>query len=297
MDIKKVTVAGSGVLGSQIAFQTAYNGYEVTVYDINEEALEKAKERFKGLKIDYKEDLGATQEVVDAAFDRLTLSTDLTEAVKDADLVIEAVPEVLDIKKGLYEKLAKVAPEKTIFASNSSTMIPSQLVEYTGRPEKFLHLHFANRIWVNNTAEIMKHDRTDASVFEQVIEFAKSIGMIALPIHKEQPGYILNSLLVPFLDAAQNLVANGIADPETVDKTWMAGMGVSRGPFGVLDIIGLNTPYNIAMEKAKSGNEQKAKIAEYFKKELIDKGRLGIQNGKGFYDYPNPKYEDPKFLK
>ena len=113
MDIKKVMVAGSGVLGSQIAFQTAYNGYEVTVYDINEEALEKAKERFKGLKIDYKEDLGATQEVVDAAFDRLTLSTDLTEAVKNADLVIEAVPEVLDIKKGLYEKLAKVAPEKT----------------------------------------------------------------------------------------------------------------------------------------------------------------------------------------
>ena len=297
MDIKQVMVAGSGVLGSQIAFQTAFNGFNVSVYDINDEALEKAKERLTGLKADYKEDLGTTQEAVDAAYERLTLFTDLAEAVKDADLVIEAVPEVLDIKKALYEKLAKVAPEKTIFASNSSTMIPSQLVEFTGRPEKFLHLHFANRIWVNNTAEIMKHDRTDASVFEEIIEFAKAINMIALPIYKEQPGYILNSLLVPLLDAAQNLVANGIADPETVDKTWMAGMGVSRGPFGVLDIIGLNTPYNIAVEKAKSGNEQKAKIAEYFKTELIDKGRLGIQTGKGFYDYPHPKYEDPNFLK
>lgn len=297
MNIKQVMVAGSGVLGSQIAFQTAFNGFNVSVYDINDEALERAKERLTGLKADYKEDLGTTQEAVDAAYERLTLLTDLAEAVKDADLVIEAVPEVLDIKKALYEKLAKVAPEKTIFASNSSTMIPSQLVEFTGRPEKFLHLHFANRIWVNNTAEIMKHDRTGASVFEEIIEFAKAINMIALPIYKEQPGYILNSLLVPFLDAAQNLVANGIADPETVDKTWMAGMGVSRGPFGVLDIIGLNTPYNIAVEKAKSGNEQKAKIAEYFKTELIDKGRLGIQTGKGFYDYPHPKYEDPNFLK
>ena len=297
MDIKKVLVAGSGVLGSQIAFQTAFYGFKVSVYDINEEALEKAKERLTGLKANYQEDLGATQEAVDTAYDRLSLYTDLSEAVSDVDLVIEAVPEVLDIKKVFYENLSKVAPQNTIFASNSSTMIPSQLVQFTGRPEKFLHLHFANRIWVNNTAEIMKHEGTDPEVFEDVIEFAKAINMIALPIHKEQPGYILNSLLVPFLDAAQNLVANGIADPETVDKTWMAGMGVNRGPFGVLDIIGLNTPYNIALEKAKSGNEQKAKIAEYFKTQLIDKGRLGIQNGKGFYDYPNPKYEDPKFLK
>lgn len=297
MNIKKVMVAGSGVLGSQIAFQTAFKGFEVSVYDISDEILEKSKERFETLKTNYINDLQATQEEVDAAYSKISFYSSMEEAVKDVDLMIEAVPEVIDIKKTFYENLAKLAPEKTIFASNSSTMIPSQIVGFTGRADRFLHLHFANLIWLNNTAEIMKHEATDTNVFEEVIDFAKAIGMVALPIYKEQPGYILNSLLIPLLDAAQNLVVNGVADPETVDKTWMTGMNVSVGPFGMLDVIGLNTPYNIAVERAKLGDKQKAKVAEYFEKEFISKGHFGVQSGKGFYDYPNPAYKNPDFLK
>lgn len=296
MNIKKVTIGGSGVLGSQIAFQTAYKGFNVSVYDINDSSLEKALERFSELAIHYKKDLNATQKEIEETFSRLNLSSDLKEAVADADLVIEAVPEVISVKKSFYENLSAAAPAKTIFTSNSSTMVPSQLVGFTDRPEKFLHLHFANQIWINNTAEIMKHEGTDENIFNEIIDFAKEIGMIALPIYKEQPGYILNSLLVPFLDAAQYLIVNGIASPETIDKTWMAGLGVSKGPFAILDIIGLNTPYNIASQKAESGHEISKKIADYFKNELIDKNRMGIQNGKGFYDYPNPAYQNPDFL-
>lgn len=297
MNFKNITVAGSGVLGSQIAFQTAFCGFNVSVYDINDEVLERAKERFETLKANYIRDLNATQEEVDAAYNRLSLFSDLGEAVKNADLVIEAVPELVEIKKDFYQKLATVAPEHTIFATNTSTMLPSTFAEFTGRPEKFLALHFANEIWKNNTAEIMKHATTDDEVFTQLVEFAKAIRMVALPLHKEQPGYILNSLLVPFLEAAENLVVNGVADPETVDKTWMIATGAPKGPFAILDIIGINTPYNLSAAKAKAGNENAAKIADYLKTEFLDKGRMGIQNGKGFYDYPNPKYLDKDFLK
>lgn len=146
MNYKNVTVAGSGVLGYQIAFQTAFHGFNVTVYDINDEVLEKAKAKFDILAASFKQDLNATDAQIEATKANLHYSSSLAEAVKDADLVIEAVPENPQIKIGFYEQLSKVAPEKTDFATNSSTMLPSQFAAYTGRPAKFVALHFANDI-------------------------------------------------------------------------------------------------------------------------------------------------------
>lgn len=298
MDYKNVTVAGSGVLGSQIAYQTAFKGFRVTVYDISEEALAAAKDRISKLKPRYQEDLGATPQEVDAAYDRISFNSDLAAAVADADLVIEAVPEVVPIKTEFYSKLGAVAPAKTVFASNSSTLLPSQFAEATGRPKRFLALHFANEIWKNNTAEIMKHPGTDAKVFEDVIAFARAIGMVALPLQKEQPGYILNSLLVPLLEAGQRLLVKGIADPETIDKTWMVGTGAPLGPFAILDVVGLTTAYNIGLAKAKAtGDEEMEQVANLLKTEYIDKGKLGVATGEGFYKYPNPSFRRPDFLK
>ncbi|MDI7743822.1 3-hydroxyacyl-CoA dehydrogenase [Lysinibacillus fusiformis] len=296
MDFKKIVVAGSGVLGSQIAFQTAFKGYDVTVYDINDEAIDRGKNRIMNLKVRYQQDLGATDEEVNLAYNRMSFQKDLGEAVTDADLVIEAVPEVEEIKKAFYQQLRQAAPEKTIFATNSSTMLPSQFAEITGRPPKFLALHFANEIWLNNTAEIMKHPNTEKQVFEDVIEFAKSIGMVALPIQREQPGYILNSLLVPFLEAAQMLLVKKIADVETIDKTWMIATGAPKGPFAILDIVGINTAYNIANAKGEAGNEEFKRLANVLKSEYIDKGKLGTETKQGFYSYPNPSYLEPGFL-
>src|SRR5690625_5971647 len=186
MDFKNVTIAGSGVLRSQIAFQTAYKNFNVSVYDINDKAIEKAKERFNQLKERYQEDLNASKEEVDAAYNRLSFYTDLSQAVENADLVIEAVPEVVDIKMDFYKRLGKVAPSKTGSATNSSTILSSQFKDATGRPEKFLALHFANEIWKNNTAEVMKHPGTNEKTFEDVMEFAKAIGMVALPRSEER---------------------------------------------------------------------------------------------------------------
>lgn len=294
MNYKNVTIAGSGVLGSQIAFQSAFHGFQVNVYDINDVAIEAAKERMENLKNVY----GAyfqDEEKAQHAFEGLRYFTSLEEAVKDADLVIEAVPERIEIKQSFYENLAKVAPEKTVFASNSSTLLPSQFAQFTGRPEKFLALHFANSIWKNNTAEIMGHPGSDAKYVEEVTEFAREIGMIPFVLKKEQPGYILNSLLVPFLSAAMELWVKDIADPHSIDKNWMLSTGAPVGPFGIYDIVGMETPYNLNLMRAQTDPVAKF-VADKIKREMIDQGKMGISTGKGFYDYPNPAYEDPDFL-
>lgn len=298
MTYKNVTITGSGVLGYQIAFQTAYHGFNVTVYDINDAVLEKAKAKFSILSEAFKRDLNATQQQLDKTFQNLSYTSNLEEAVKDADLLIEAVPENPKIKIDFYTKLAKFAPEKTVFATNSSTLLPSQFAEATGRPSKFLALHFANSIWIHNTAEIMGHKTTDPKVFEDVVAFAKAIGMLALPLYKEQPGYILNSLLVPLLSAATSLLVGEVADPETIDKTWMKGTGAPVGPFGILDVVGITTAYNIDKIVAeKTKDELKIKTVNYLKEKYIDKNKLGVSTGEGFYKYPNPAYKDPDFLK
>ncbi len=298
MSLKNITIAGSGVLGAQIAFQTAFHGYQVTVYDINDLILEKAAATFQQLAEAFKKDLSATEQAIEEAFQRLSYSSNLGEAVKDADLLIEAIPENPQIKIDFYKQLALLAPQKTIFATNSSTLLPSQFAEVTGRPAKFLALHFANEIWKHNTAEIMGHPQTDPQVFNTLVDFAKSIGMVALPLSKEQPGYIVNSLLVPLLSAATNLLVNEVADIETIDKTWMVATGAPTGPFGILDIVGINTAYQINKIAADAtGDPLKVKTVAYLKEEFIDKGKLGVATGSGFYTYPNPSYKNPDFLK
>ncbi|QCX52447.1 3-hydroxyacyl-CoA dehydrogenase [Elizabethkingia sp. JS20170427COW] len=298
MNLKNITIAGSGVLGFQIAMQAAFHGFQVIVYDINDEVLEKAKSKFKTLSESYTTDLKASPEQLENTFNHLSYTSDLALAVKDADLLIEAVPENPQIKIDFYKKLAAVAPEKTIFATNSSTLLPSQFAEATGRPEKFLALHFANEIWKHNTAEIMGHSGTDQKVFDTVVQFAKAIGMVTLPLHKEQPGYILNSLLVPLLSAATDLLVNDIADVETIDKTWMVATGAPTGPFGILDVVGITTAYNINKIAADAtGDPLKIKTVKFLKENYIDQNKLGVSTGQGFYSYPDPEYLKKYFLK
>lgn len=278
----KITVLGTGVLGSQIAYQTAYSGFDVVAYDISDEALEAAKQRFAKLAETYKAEVaGAADGKADEALGRIRLSSDLADAVAEADLVIEAVPESPAIKQSTYERLAEVAPEHTVFATNSSTLLPSSLKDFTGRPAKFLALHFANHVWVNNTAEIMGTADTDPAVYRDVVAFAGEIGMVPIEIKKEHAGYVLNSLLVPFLNAASGLLVNGVAEAETIDKTWRIGTGAPLGPFQIFDIVGLTTAYNISA----MGDETSQRFAALLKEQYLDQGKLGVATGEGFYRY------------
>lgn len=317
MSFKKIVVAGGGVLGSQIAYQTAYKGFEVTIWLRSAGSVERAKPKMarlhqiylntlealkpqcgsespyyprglvSGLKELTPEKIDALKEQATKAYQNIKYVLDMKEAAADADLVIESVAENPTDKKVFYEEIAKWLPEKTILATNSSTMLPSAFADVTGRPEKYLALHFANEIWKNNTAEIMGHDRTDPAVYESVAEFAAQISMVPLRLKKEQPGYILNSMLVPFLNSAQALLANEVADPKTIDLTWKLGTGAPLGPFQILDVVGLTTAYNIVKnnpEVEANPDSTAAKIARLLK-EYIDAGKTGVNAGEGFYKY------------
>ena len=298
MKIKNVTIAGGGTLGSQIAWQTAFHGFSVTVYDAFDKGLDASKSFHKQFADLFLKTRGASQEEIDQTFSRLNYTTNLEEAIKDADLISESIPENVEIKKMFYNKLGEVAPEKTIFTTNSSTTLPSEYANETGRPDKFLALHFANGIWDANVGEVMGHPGTNPKIFDRVVEFAREIGMVPIPIHKEQNGYVLNSLLVPLLSAAGNLMVNGVSDFESIDKTWMISTGAKIGPFGIMDTIGMQTMYNIdILWGEKLGDQSMLDRAAIIKSEFIDKGKMGVSTGEGFYKYPNPAYQDHDFLK
>jgi 3-hydroxybutyryl-CoA dehydrogenase len=282
--IKILTVLGTGVLGSQIAYQAAFHGFAVTAYDVDNAALEKARARFSQLAGIYQRAnvAGVSEGRAEAALKNLRLTADLVDAVSDADLVIEAVPELLELKRDVYRRLAELAPAKTIFATNSSTLLPSDLKDSTGRPDRFLAIHYANNIWAQNIAEVMGTAETDPAVYGAVVEFARNSGLEPIEIKKEKAGYVLNSLLVPLLSAAAGLLLQGVASPETIDKTWRLATGAPSGPFQIYDVVGLGTAYNIAASSPDAGSQA---FARYLKENYIDQGKLGVTTGEGFYTY------------
>lgn len=318
MNYKKIVVAGGGVLGSQIAFQSAYCGFDVTIWLRSEGSIGRTQPKLDHLKKTYLDtienmengegpwaagiadgdtfDKKACIAKVEHAYSSLKLELDMKKAVEDADLVIESMAENEKDKIEFYQKLAPCLPAKTVIATNSSTLLPSAFAKYTGRPDKYLSLHFANSIWQNNTAEIMAQDKTDSRYFDELIEFSNDIRMIALPVRKEKSGYLLNSMLVPFLLSGLDLYVAGVSDPHSIDIAWTRGTGAPKGPFQIIDTVGLTTAYNIVMQYQKvpgllSPLLKKMMMPYNFKemaavlKKYIDEGKLGMSSGEGFYKY------------
>ena len=311
MEFKNVTVAGGGVLGSQIAFQTAYCGFNVKIWLRSEESIARCQPKLDRLKTIYlgileamktdpsayarglskkyplsAEEIEECKNKVEEAYKKIVLTTSYEEAAKDADLVIEAIAESIEEKKEFYTELAKYLPEKTVLVTNSSTLLPSTFASFTGRPKKFLALHFANNIYKSNTAEVMGHAGTEQKYYDEVVSFAEEINMVPLKVLKEQPGYLLNSMLIPFLTAGEALLANEVGDVKTIDLAWKLGTGSPLGPFQILDIVGLETAYNITMNRPDASDPASlhGRIAKILKS-YIDQGKTGINAGEGFYKY------------
>ncbi|MDN8577451.1 3-hydroxyacyl-CoA dehydrogenase [Corynebacterium sanguinis] len=284
MDIKNVTVLGAGVLGAQIALVTAFRGFNVVSWDINDDALAAAAKRFDAFGARIVADLDdATEESMTEGRARLTQTTDLEEAVRGADLIIEAVPENIDIKRDVLGRASAAASDATIFATNTSTLLPSEFADAVSSPERFLALHFANNIWIQNTAEIMPHAGTDLKYVDVLVDFAERIGMVPVKLKKEQPGYILNTLLVPWLKAGQYLLANEIAEPADIDRDWRNSTGSPRGPFEIMDIVGLRTV--LAVGRAQGNKEEWQDKFSSILEEMIAAGHIGVESGQGFYTY------------
>lgn len=318
-NFKKIVVAGGGVLGSQIAYQAAYCGFDVTIWLRSEGSIGRCQPKLDNLKKTYIDALNLMADPVKGEanwcpglaemgkFDldeclkkveniNVKLELDMAKAVKDADLVIESMAENADDKIKFYTTLAPLLDEKTVVVTNSSTLLPSAFAKYTGRPDKYLSMHFANSIWKNNVAEIMVQDKTDKKYFDMICEFANEIRMLALPVLKEKSGYLLNSMLVPFLLSGLDLYANGISDPESIDLAWTKGTGAPKGPFKIFDTVGLTTALNIVDQYQKVPGLFKPMLSKMmmpynFKgmKAILEKyiadGKLGMSSGEGFYKY------------
>ena len=297
-NLDRLTVLGAGVLGAQIAWHSSFKGKTVVVYDPFPEALAKAKaahETYAGI---YRGQLGASDAAIAATRERLTYSGDLKAAVADADLVIEAVPEVPDIKTGVYRDMAGLLRPHTIIATNSSTLLPRDFAAATGRPEKYCAMHFANLIWALNLVEIMAHPGTSRETLTAATHFALEIGQVPIAVRKEQNGYVLNSWLVPLLTASIALVVNGVSPPEDVDRTFMiTNRGCAMGPCGMVDMIGMKTAYDVSQYWGTVRQDaQMLANAANVKERFLDNGLQGMMGGEGFYKYPNPAYAAPGFL-
>ncbi len=308
----KVVIAGGGVLGSQIAFQTAYCGFDVTIWLRSESSIGRTQPKLDSVYKSYLESLSKMNQPgsedtpdwcrgladkgdfdyeacvakTEAAYKNIKLELDMKKAVEGADLIIESMAEEVQAKTEFYQKLAPLMDPDTILVTNSSSLLPSQFAAVTGRPEKYLALHFANTIWKNNTAEVMSHAGTEQKYFDAVMKFASDIRMIPLPVKKEKAGYLLNSQLIPLLFSGMDLYVNGVSDPESIDIAWKMGTGAPKGPFEILDTVGINTAHNIVAAYAKKTRFLPKALTPYnFKameemlQKMIDAGKLGKSSG------------------
>lgn len=285
--VQQLTVLGAGVLGAQIAFQAAFHaakqGLKVVSYDISPEALEQATKRFDALEPAYRRDLNASDEDIKRTRQAIRQTYDLRDAVEQADFIIEAVPENLELKKQVWQQVGQFAPKHTVFTTNTSTLLPSLFAHDSGDTKRFLAFHFGNHIWTRNVVEVMGTSETDPAYIQSALAFGKLMGMVPVHVKKEHAAYIMNSLLVPLQLAARGLLLDGIAEPKDIDKVWRLATGAPQGPFEIMDMIGLRTLY--AASSAKKDNPQSQAFAELIKTQYLDKGLTGKESGQGFLRY------------
>lgn len=284
MSIKRILIAGGGTLGTQSALQFALNGKKVTVYTHSAEAIDRTKTRLGRFAEVYKTQTDYETPDVDKALGNIECVDDIETAVSDTDLIFECLPEDKEIKHGFFTGIQKALSPATIVATNSSTFLPSYFTDCFNDPSIFVAVHLANEIWTRNVAEIMPHADTSDDTLAEMETFAKEVGLKPVQLNREHPGYLLNSVLIPFIRSGLTLAAKGVAKPESVDTVWETVMG-SEGPFHTIDIIGLRTVYAVLSAEAKHDVPGSKELAGFIFKNYLEKGRLGVENGKGFYDY------------
>lgn len=295
-DIRKILVVGTGTMGQKIALQCARFGYEVIAYDAFSKSVENARVKIPALAAELVAQQKMTPEASEAALSRIHY-TSRPEDGADADLLSESVLEAPDLKAKVFSQFNQVCEPKTIFTTNTSTLLPSMYAEATGRPAQFAALHFLG-VFEANLVDVMPHPGTSPETVELLAAFAKRIKEVPLVLKKEYPGYVSNNIWGAMNNAAIKIaLVDKVASIEDVDRAVMLHLGMPFGPFGLNDIIGLDTIWHVMESNAKiSGDAGAQQFADEFKREYIDKGWLGKKSGRGFYTYPDPAYLRPEFL-
>ncbi len=295
-EIQRILIVGAGTMGGQIGLQCALYGLDVVVYDSSAEALAAAEKRLAAYADEMVAGDFVTAERARAALGRLAYEPVLGRAAADVDLVSESVPEDPALKGRVFAELNALCPARTVFTTNTSTLLPSMFAQATGRPSRFAALHFHLPVWVANVADVMGHPGTDRAVVDLLAAFAERIGQIPVVLEKEHSGYVFNTMLTALSGAALELVADGVTTPETVDRAWMAIMKTPVGPLGILDSVGLDTVWKIVDYWAEALSDERMRANAALLKRYVDAGRLGVKTGRGFYEYPDPAYQRPDFV-
>jgi len=289
MTIKNITVLGSGVMGHGIAQVSATAGYNVVLRDIKQEFLDKAMEKIKWSldKLVSKEKI--SKEERDKIFARIVPVVDLADAVKNAEMVIEVVPEIMELKKTVYAELDKVAAPEVIFASNTSTLPITEIANTTSRPEKFIGIHFFNPPQLMKLVEIIPGEKTSQEITDITKEYVKSVNKQAVLCRKDVPGFIINRLFIPMVHEACFVKDRTGATLEEIDSAVKFKLGFPMGIFELADFTGMDVIHKATVEMHL--RDKKVINPHPMIEKMFDEKKLGQKSGEGYYKYSDDKYE------
>ncbi len=282
MDINNIVVAGAGQMGAGIAQVCAQSGFDVVLYDINQEAVDRGIHTIDRLLTRAVEKGRMTDIEKDGTLDRLTTSTDIGEA-HNADLVIEAVIENIDVKKELFQQLDKVVSAHTILATNTSSLPITEIAAITNRPEKVIGMHFMNPVPVMKLVEVIRAIQTDDETYHTIQNVTKELNKTSVTVN-DFPGFVANRILMPMINEAIYTVYEGVATPEDVDTVMKLGMNHPMGPLTLADFIGLDTCLYIMEVLHEGFGDSKYRPCPLLR-QYVQAGWYGKKSGRGFYTY------------
>ena len=280
----RLAVIGAGSMGAQIAQQAALNGVDVSLHDKSEEQLRKSEDSNRGHVMRRVEKGKLAQADADAALARVRMTIDLGDAVRDADFVIEAVFEDLDVKRAVFAELDRVAPAEAVLASNSSTMGISRIADATGRPDRCVNMHFFHPVLVMDLVEIVRGPRTSERTVERAMSLAREMGRTPVLINREIDGFIVNRILHAATQEAYRLVDAGVAGFEDIDVAVEKGLNWPMGPFRLGDFTGLDVTYKARLHMYQSTGEERFRPSPQLEAK-VKAGKLGRKSGQGWYSY------------
>lgn len=289
MEVKKVAVLGAGLMGhgiAQVAAQAAK--YDVSLRDVKQEFLDNGMNMIKKSLQSFLKRGKISEKEVEETLKRIHPTLDLKEAVTDADLVIEAVPENVELKKKMYREVEKFAPEDALIGSNTSSISITELASATRRPERFCGMHFFNPPQLMRLIEIIRGVKTSDETINAIVEVTKRMGKEPVVVNKDCPGFVVTRVLIPALNEAMYLVWEGIAEPEDIDKAIKLGLNWPMGPFTLLDYLGLDTILSITGVFQNEIGDPKYRPCPLLR-QMVKAGLLGRKTGKGFYDWTEKK--------
>lgn len=283
-EINRILVVGAGQMGHQIGMLAALGGYETVIQDSNEAALQNAKKLLEKIMEKWVIKGKITNDQREIAFNRLQFTTNLEEGARNADFVIEAVVEKLDIKREIFEQLDRITPPHTILASNSSTIVSSLLAESTCRPEKICNMHFFFPPLVMDCVEVVVSDQTSLETANATLEVCKRMNRKGVLLNREISGFVANRILGALQREAISLYESGIADYKDIDIICRKALNHPIGPFELMDLSGIDVGYYVMEQRFAETGKLEDKPPRCIE-EKVEKGHLGKKSGKGFYDY------------